>query len=90
MYCEDNITTNTTVTISSAQAYKCADFVSSSRQVTGPCLFRQIMIMQKIRLFLSMNAILEHYTLLIFLLIYQIRISFQFLFRSYLIFCFSC
>ena len=56
MYCEDNITTNTTVTISSAQAYKCADFVSSSRQVTGPCLFRQIMTMQKLRLFLSMNT----------------------------------
>ena len=44
-------------------------------------LRRQIMTVQKIRLFLSMKAIFEHYTLLIFLLIY-IKLEFHFNFCS--------
>ena len=46
-------------------------------------LRRQIMTVQKIRLFLSMKAIFEHYTLLIFLLIY-IKLEFHFNFCSVL------
>ena len=62
----------TVLTIGSAQAYQFSDFVSSPCRVAGPRLFRQIMTVQKL-LFLSLNAIFEHHTLLIFLLVNQLE-----------------